>query len=84
MTKPSFMPKWSRNGKTGGIYQLIVWWNYNCCQAGERSEITPIAFSLRCKKKKYKQVLLPFKVFYMAELFVTGKYGCVREELPGK
>lgn len=64
--------------------QLIVWWNYHCCQAEERSEITTAAFSLRCGAKKHKQVLLPFKVFYMAELFVTGKYCSVREELPGK
>lgn len=49
--RPRFIPRWSRNAKNEEIYQLILWWYCNCCQAGERSEITPAAFSIRCGER---------------------------------
>lgn len=63
-------------------YQLILWWNHRFYQARERAEITPAAFSIRHGEKKYKQVWLPFMIFYVAELFVTGKYCSCQRETP--
>lgn len=62
--------------------QCIMWWNYNSHHAGERSEMTPAALSIRCGEKKYKQGLLLFMIFYVAELFVAGKYCSCQRETP--
>lgn len=75
------MPRWARNRKTRD-QSTYHWWNYNFYQSGERPEITPAAFSIRCREKKYKQVLLPSMIFYTAELFVTGKYCLCQRETP--
>lgn len=62
--------------------QFIMWWDYNSHHAGERSEITLAALSIGCREKKYKQGLLPFMIFYVAELFVAGKYCSCQGETP--
>lgn len=84
-TGPSFYSKMVKKWKTwrqigflyGGI-QLIPGWR----KVWEKKKKTLAAFSIRRGEKKYKQVLLPFMIFYVAEQFVTGKYCSCQREIP--
>lgn len=82
-TGPIYIPRWSRNGKVGDklVFHMV---EFNLYQVGERSEKKkiPVAFSIRRGEEKYKQVLLPFMIFYMAEQVVTGKYCSCQREIP--
>jgi hypothetical protein len=62
---------------------FFLWWNsiYTRLEKDLKKKI-PAAFSIRRGEEKYKQVLLPFMIFYMAEQFVTGKYCSCQREIP--
>lgn len=82
-TGPSFYSKmvkkwksWRQIGFSYGGIQFIPGWRKIW------KKKIPAAFSIRRGEEKYKQVLLPFMIFYMAEQFVTGKYCSCQREIP--